>query len=110
MPEFKLYKGQTELNVEIRCINDNMRLDQDQVDNLRRFNRFLFKEILRYQDFEFETSIGGSLFIVLKSITRDFSHLGYFFQRIFNLFKQINFKNSFSTLHLIDKLILFCVN
>lgn len=61
VPEFKIYKNTRVFSVRIQCVDDNLRLDNDQFDLLRRFNYLLYK------DFELKESLNGGFFLIFES-------------------------------------------
>lgn len=68
VPTFDLYKNwNITLSVQIRCVNKNLQLNQNQIDELKNFNKFLYIDILLYNEFSFETCTGGGLFALIKS-------------------------------------------
>lgn len=67
VPEFMLYRGESELRVRIQCVNDNLILGTDEIESLRRFNKLLFVHVLRNESFQFEDRINAGLFFVFKS-------------------------------------------
>jgi hypothetical protein len=62
-PEFKLYKNSSEFNVQFKCSNENIILDETQFEILNNFNLFLFSDILEFSDFDNKIDKGFFLFI-----------------------------------------------
>lgn len=69
-PEFKLYDGANEINVQFNNINQKRTLNQTQYGILKNFNSFVFVKLLRaMSEFNLDESIGGGLFVILNKGT-----------------------------------------